>query len=189
MNAMVGNLLDMARLEAGAVPMRREWQPLEEVVGSALASCGPALQGRPVRVALAEGLPLLHLDAVLFERVLVNLLENAAKYTPAGSAVEIEASASSSSVSIVVDDHGPGLPTGREEALFDKFERGSKESATPGVGLGLAISRAIVQAHGGTIRGVNRQGPSGVEGARFTIELPRGSPPDDDGSAAAAGGT
>ena len=189
MNAMVGNLLDMARLEAGAVPMRREWQPLEEVVGSALASCGPALQGRPVRVALAEGLPLLHLDAVLFERVLVNLLENAAKYTPAGSAVEIEASASSSSVSIVVDDHGPGLPTGREEALFDKFERGSKESATPGVGLGLAISRAIVQAHGGTIRGVNRLGPSGIEGARFTIELPRGSPPDDDGSAAAAGGT
>ena len=189
MNAMVGNLLDMARLEAGAVPMRREWQPLEEVVGSALASCGPALRGRPVRVALAEGLPLLHLDAVLFERVLVNLLENAAKYTPAGSAVEIEASASSSSVSIVVDDHGPGLPTGREEALFDKFERGSKESATPGVGLGLAISRAIVQAHGGTIRGVNRLGPSGIEGARFTIELPRGSPPDDDGSAAAAGGT
>ncbi|MCU0919989.1 MAG: DUF4118 domain-containing protein [Burkholderiaceae bacterium] len=189
MNAMVGNLLDMARLEAGAVPMRREWQPLEEVVGSALASCGPALRGRPVRVALAEGLPLLHLDAVLFERVLVNLLENAAKYTPAGSAVEIGASASSSSVSIVVDDHGRGLPTGREEALFDKFERGSKESATPGVGLGLAISRAIVQAHGGTIRGVNRLGPSGVEGARFTIELPRGSPPDDDGSAAAAGGT
>lgn len=185
MNAMVGNLLDMARLEAGAVPMRREWQPLEEVVGSALAACGPALQGRVVRVALADGLPLLHLDAVLFERVLVNLLENATKYTPAGSAVEISASASSSAVSIVIDDHGPGLPPGREEALFDKFERGSKESATPGVGLGLAISRAIVQAHGGSIRGESRQGPSGPEGARFTIELPRGAPPTDDGTAAA----
>jgi two-component system sensor histidine kinase KdpD len=183
MNAMVGNLLDMARLEAGAVPMHREWQPLEEVVGSALAACGTALQGRPVRVSLAEGLPLLHLDAVLFERVLVNLLENAAKYTPAGSPVEITASASSSSVALVIDDHGPGLPPGREEALFDKFERGSKESATPGVGLGLAISRAIVQAHGGTIRGENRVGPSGIAGARFTIELPRGSPPADDGSA------
>jgi len=186
MNAMVANLLDMARLEAGAVPMRREWQPLEEVVGSALAACAPALKGRPVRVKLADGLPLLHLDAVLFERVLVNLLENAAKYTPAGSPVDVSASASSSSVAIVIDDHGPGLPPGREEALFSKFERGSKESATPGVGLGLAISRAIVQAHGGTIRGANRAGPSGVEGARFTIELPRGTPPDDDGSAVAA---
>ena len=188
MNAMVGNLLDMARLEAGAVPMRREWQPLEEVVGSALAACGTALQGRPVSVSLADGLPLLHLDAVLFERVLVNLLENAAKYTPRGSAVELKATASSSSVAIVVDDHGPGLPPGREEALFNKFERGSKESATPGVGLGLAISRAIVQAHGGTIRGESRSGPSGIEGARFTIELPRGSPPADDGSTAAADG-
>jgi two-component system sensor histidine kinase KdpD len=162
--------------------MRREWQPLEEVVGTALASCAPALQGRPVRVTLPEGLPLLQLDAVLFERVLVNLLENAAKYTPAGSPIELSAKAASSAVAIVIDDHGPGLPQGREEALFDKFERGSKESATPGVGLGLAISRAIVQAHGGTIRGENRSGVSGVEGARFTIALPMGTPPVDDGS-------
>jgi two-component system, OmpR family, sensor histidine kinase KdpD len=186
MNAMVGNLLDMARLEAGAAPVRREWQPLEEVVGSALAACAPALQGRPVRVKLADDLPLLHLDAVLFERVLVNLLENAAKYTPAGSAVELSASASSSTVTIVVDDHGPGLPPGREEALFDKFERGSKESAAPGVGLGLAISRAIVQTHGGAMRGENRRGPAGIEGARFVIELPRGEPPVDDGSMSAS---
>ncbi len=186
MNAMVANLLDMARLEAGAVKLRLEWQPLEEVVGSALAACAPALDGRPVRVLLPDGLPLLQLDAVLFERVLVNLLENAAKYTPAGSAIELTASASSTAVTIHVDDHGPGLPPGREEALFDKFERGSKEDATPGVGLGLAICRAIVQAHGGTIRAGNRLGPAGVAGARFTIELPRGEPPADDGSASAA---
>ncbi len=183
MNTMVGNLLDMARLEAGAVPMRLEWQPLEEVVGSALAACAPALQGRAVRVRLADDLPLLHLDAVLFERVIVNLLENAVKYTPAGSAIELAASASSSSVTLFLDDHGPGLPPGREDALFDKFARGSKESATPGVGLGLAIARAIVQAHGGSIRGENRPGRSGVEGARFVIELPRGEPPADDGTA------
>jgi two-component system sensor histidine kinase KdpD len=189
MNAMVGNLLDMARLEAGAVPMRREWQPLEELVGSALAACAPALQGRPVRVRLADDLPLLHLDAVLFERVLVNLLENAAKYTPAGTAVELEARASPDTVTIVVDDHGPGLPPGREEALFDKFERGGKESATPGVGLGLAIARAVVQAHGGTIRGQTRRGTAGIEGARFTIELPRGQPPADDGTSSAAAAT
>ena len=183
MNAMVGNLLDMARLEAGAVPLRREWQPLEEVVGSALAACAPSLQGRPVDVRLADDLPLLSLDAVLFERVLANLLENAAKFTPAGTGIEIEAFASSDTVTIRIDDHGPGLPAGREDTLFDKFERGSKESATPGVGLGLAISRAIVQAHQGTIRAENRQPDGRVIGARFTIELPRGEPPTDDGSA------
>lgn len=181
MNAMVANLLDMARLEAGAVQLRREWQPLEEVLGSALAACQPLLQGRPLQVQLPPDLPLLHLDAVLFERVLVNLLENAAKYTPAGSAIEIGAAATPAGVSIHVDDHGPGLPAGREDALFDKFERGRKESATPGVGLGLAICRAIVQAHGGIIRAATRPGG----GARFTIELPRGEPPADDGSAAA----
>jgi two-component system sensor histidine kinase KdpD len=78
------------------------------------------------------------------------------------------------------------VPAGREEALFDKFERGSKEGATPGVGMGLAISRAIVQAHAGLIRATNRLGPGGVEGARFTIELPRGQPPEDDGTASAS---
>ncbi|TCO99742.1 two-component system sensor histidine kinase KdpD [Rubrivivax gelatinosus] len=186
MAALVGNLLDMARLQAGAVRLRRAWQPLEEVVGSALAACRPVLQGRPVTVVLADGLPLLSLDAVLFERVLVNLLENAARYTPAGSALAIRAEALDQSVRLVVDDQGPGLPPGREEALFEKFERGERESATPGVGLGLAISRAIVQAHGGTIHGANRLEGGRVAGARFTIELPRGTPPEDDGSAAAA---
>jgi two-component system sensor histidine kinase KdpD len=136
-------------------------------------------------VVLADGLPLLSLDAVLFERVLVNLLENAARYTPAGSALAIRAEALDDSVRLVVDDQGPGLPPGREEALFEKFERGERESATPGVGLGLAISRAIVQAHGGTIHGANRLEAGRVAGARFTIELPRGTPPDDDGSASA----
>ncbi|MBI5268071.1 MAG: DUF4118 domain-containing protein [Burkholderiales bacterium] len=186
MNAMVANLLDMARLEAGAVSLRREWLPVEEVVGSALAACAPALRGRPVQVRLPDDLPLVHLDAALFERVLVNLLENAAKYTPAGSAIEIGARAASDSVTLLLDDHGPGLPAGREEAVFEKFERGRKESATPGVGLGLAIARAIVQAHGGRIHAANRSGPAGVDGARFTIELPRGEPPADDGSTSGA---
>jgi two-component system sensor histidine kinase KdpD len=180
MNALVNNLLDMARLEAGSVQLNRQWQPLEEVVGSALAACAPTLQGRAVRVDLADDLPLLHLDAVLIERVLGNLLENAAKYTPSGSAVEVSARAVSDSVVLTVDDHGPGLPRGKEEAIFQKFERGSKESATPGVGLGLAICRAIVGAHGGTIHAETRS--SG--GARFTVRLPRGEPPRDDGGAA-----
>jgi two-component system sensor histidine kinase KdpD len=131
-----------------------------------------------VRVHLPDGLPLLHLDSVLIERVLVNLLENAAKYTPSGSAIEISAQANSDQVLLSVDDHGPGLPKGREDAIFEKFERGSKESATPGVGLGLAICRAIVQAHEGQIHGENRPGG----GARFSVALPRGNPPSDDGS-------
>jgi two-component system sensor histidine kinase KdpD len=181
MNTLVANLLDMARLEAGAVPLHRAWQPLEEVVGSALAACAPLLAGRPLRVALADDLPLLELDAVLFERVLVNLLENATKYTPAGSGIEISARVDGEHVLLNVDDHGPGLPAGREELLFEKFERGAKESATPGVGLGLAICRAIVQAHGGTIHGQTRRLGGAIDGARFSISLPRGEPPSDDG--------
>ena len=178
MSALVHNLLDMARLEAGAVQLNRQWLPLEEVVGSALAACQGALQGRPIDVHLDDALPLLHLDAVLIERVLVNLLENAAKYTPAGSAIALRAQPHSDQVVLTVDDHGPGLPPGREQAIFDKFERGTRESATPGVGLGLAICRAIVQAHGGQIHGATREGG----GARFTLGLPLGQPPQDDGT-------
>jgi two-component system sensor histidine kinase KdpD len=112
--------------------------------------------------------------------VLCNLLENAAKYTPAGSAIDLAARATSDSVVLTVDDQGPGLPRGKEEAIFQKFERGSKESATPGVGLGLAICRAIVGAHGGTITAETRH----EGGARFTVRLPRGEPPRDDGGTA-----
>lgn len=173
MNALVSNLLDMARLEAGAVQLNRQWQPLEEVVGSALAAARPALAGRSVSVALPDALPLVYIDAVLIERVLVNVLENAAKYTPAGTPLEIAAAVAGDSVLLWLDDHGPGLPAGREEALFNKFERGARESATSGVGLGLAICRAIARAHGGDISGASRVGG----GARFTLRLPRGEPP------------
>jgi two-component system sensor histidine kinase KdpD len=177
MNALVNNLLDMARLESGAVQLNRQWQPLEEVVGSALAACAASLAGRPLKVALAADLPLLNFDAVLIERVLVNLVENAAKYTPAGSAVEIEARSGSDNCVITVSDEGDGLPPGREEAIFEKFERGKREGTTSGVGLGLAICRAIVQAHGGSIRGLTRA----AGGACFVVTLPRGVPPTDNG--------
>jgi two-component system sensor histidine kinase KdpD len=174
MNALVSNLLDMARLESGSVALNLQWQPLEEVVGSALRGLGgPALARHPLKVVLPPDLPLLRFDAVLIERVLGNLLENAAKYTPAGSAIRVGATASRQSVEVWVADEGPGLPPGREELIFEKFERGRKESATPGVGLGLAICRAIVAAHGGSIRGETL--PEG--GARFAFTLPRGEPP------------
>ncbi len=186
MSALVNNLLDMARLQAGAVQLNRAWQPLEEVVGSALAACDSLLAGRDIRVDLPDGLPLLHLDAVLIERVLVNLLENASKYTPVGSAIHLFARSRSDTVVVTLDDHGPGLPRGREERVFEKFERGQRESALPGVGLGLAICRAIVQAHGGTIEGHNREADGVVRGARFVITLPRGKPPSDLGTTTAA---
>lgn len=185
MSALVNNLLDMARLQAGAVQLNRAWQPLEEVIGSALAACRGPLAHHDVRVKLPDGLPLLKLDTVLFERVLVNLLENACKYTPAGSVIEMSARTLSDTVELTIDDHGPGLPRGAEERVFEKFERGQRESATPGVGLGLAICRAIVAAHDGTIQGQNRKKPGSlveVDGARFVISLPRGTPPTDLGT-------
>ncbi|RQP26111.1 two-component system sensor histidine kinase KdpD [Piscinibacter terrae] len=173
MNSLVNNLLDMARLQAGPVQLNRQWLPLEELVGSALQAMAPSLDVSRVKVVLAADLPLVQVDAVLMERVFCNLLENAHKYTPPGSPIEISAVADSQQVRIMVDDRGPGLPRGREETIFEMFERGRKESSTAGVGLGLAICRAIVQAHGGRIRAENRAN----QGARFCIELPRGEPP------------
>ena len=147
---LVNNLLDMARLQAGNVTLRFDWQSLEELAGSALRSVASALEQHPVRVELPEDLPLLYADGVLIERVLANLFENAAKYTPAGTPITLSARVEDAWFVVEVSDTGPGLP-GDAEALFDKFKRGDKESSTPGVGLGLAICRAIVQAHGGTI--------------------------------------
>ncbi|TAK73811.1 MAG: two-component system sensor histidine kinase KdbD [Aquabacterium sp.] len=171
--ALVENLLDMARLQSGAVRLNRQWLPLEEVVGSARAAVAEALAGHVVAAELPDDLPLVQVDATLLERVLANLLENAAKYTPAGSRITVAARALPDAVELRVEDDGPGLPAGREEAIFNKFERGEKESATPGVGLGLAICRAIVEAHGGRITAHNRD--SG--GASFVFTLPRGTPP------------
>lgn len=178
LHALVNNLLDMARLEAGgaggAVQLRRDWQSVEEVVGAAIRAAGAALGARAVQTALAPGLPLVEFDAVLIERVLVNLLENAAKY--GAPPIVVGARATADALVLSVRDHGPGLPAalrGREQLLFDKFTRGQTESATPGVGLGLAICKAIVQAHGGSIAASNADGG----GAEFTITLPRRTPP------------
>lgn len=179
LHALVNNLLDMARLEAGgmggSVQLRRDWQSVEEVVGAAIRSAGPALGGRAVQTALAPELPLVEFDAVLIERVLVNLLENAAKY--GAPPIVVSARATADALVLSVRDHGPGLPAalrGREQLLFDKFTRGQTESATPGVGLGLAICKAIVGAHGGEIAAANAAGG----GAEFTVTLPRRTPPD-----------
>jgi two-component system sensor histidine kinase KdpD len=174
LSALVNNLLDMARLQSGSIKLRSEWQSVEEVVGSAIRQARHALGDMPVKTELPSDLPLVEFDAVLVERVLVNLLENAAKY--GGPPIEIGAAATPDSLVMTVRDHGPGLPValkGREHELFDKFTRGEAESAKPGVGLGLAICKAVVDAHRGQIRAAN--GAHG--GAEFTITLPRRAPP------------
>lgn len=173
MSSLVSNLLDMARLQAGPVQLRKEWQPLEEVVGSSLKCLGMRLSSHHVKVELAADLPLLEFDAVLVERVLCNLLENAVKYAPPGSDVTIGARQCKDVVEVFVADNGPGLAPGSENTIFEKFMRGQQESATPGVGLGLAICRSIVEAHRGRIWAGNR--PEG--GALFIFTLPIGNPP------------
>jgi two-component system sensor histidine kinase KdpD len=173
MSTLVSNLLDMARIESGEVKFNLQWQPLEEVVGSALNAAHGMLKQHTVEVHIPRDLPLVRFDALLIERVLVNLLENASKYTPPGSTVELSAEVIADQLSVSVSDNGPGLAVGREEAVFQKFTRGERESATPGVGLGLAICRAIVESHQGKIIATHRPGG----GARFTFTLPLGNPP------------
>ncbi|MDY7577147.1 DUF4118 domain-containing protein [Herbaspirillum sp. RTI4] len=173
MSKLVGNLLEMARIESGEVKLKLEWQPFEEVVGSALRASSLPLAAHKVTTRLPPDLPLTRFDAMLIERVLCNLVENAAKYTPPGSHIEIAAAVAAPDLLVTVSDDGPGLPSGREDRLFEKFVRGERESATPGVGLGLAICRAIVEAHGGHIRADN----TADGGARFCFTLPLGTPP------------
>jgi two-component system sensor histidine kinase KdpD len=127
-------------------------------------------------VSIAPDAPLVQFDAVLIERVLCNLLENAAKHTPAGTEIRVSAAARDDKLEVVVSDDGPGLPPALGEHIFDKFTRGQDESAVPGVGLGLAICRAIVEAHKGTIRAEE----SDTGGARFIFTLPLGTPPEID---------
>ena len=174
LNALVNNLLDMARLQSGAVNLRMEWQSVEEVVGTAIRAAQHALGTRAVQTDLPADLPLVEFDAVLIERVLVNLLENAAKY--GAPPIVVRAHVTASTLVITVADHGSGLPAsvkGREQSLFDKFTRGAAESATPGVGLGLAICKAVVDAHRGQISA----GYASGGGAEFTLTLPRRPPP------------
>jgi two-component system sensor histidine kinase KdpD len=175
---MVSNLLDMARLHrqqgggGGRVKLRQEWQPIEEVIGASIQLLGQALDTHPVQVHLPVGQPLVHIDAVLMERVFGNLLENAAKYSPPGP-IQVDVAVQGQQLRIGVRNGGPGFPAHKLQQVFDVFERGEPESTTPGMGLGLSICRAIVEAHGGRIRADN----PAEGGARITFTLPLGTPP------------
>jgi two-component system sensor histidine kinase KdpD len=164
----VRNMLDLTRLESGSIAAAREMHSLEEIVGCALAMAGAALADRPVQVSLPADLPLLHLDADLMARLLVNLLENACRHTPAGSPVRIAAALHGNHLQLAVEDHGPGVPASEREAIFSKFQRGAHSQHTLGAGLGLAICRAIASLHGGAVRVDDRPGG----GARFVVDLP-----------------
>ena len=167
MTRLVANLLDMVRVESGALGVHREWHVLEEVVGVALLRAGDRLAGRPVTTDLPAGLPLVPIDDVLIEQVLINLLENAAKYTPAGSPVEISAILRPDGVLVTVADRGPGVPDDERERIFEKFHRAARGAG--GIGLGLAICRGIITAHGGRLWVDHR--PGGGAAFRFTLPI------------------
>lgn len=168
----LGNLLDMTRLSSGMVELKREWVPVDELLGSALGRLEARLAERPVHVDLPVETTLLEVDPVLFEQLLVNLLDNAAKYTPPGSALWLSARSTPHTVEITVADEGPGIASGDEARIFDRFYRGA-HAGGGGVGLGLAICKAIAEVHGGSLRVA--RGPQG--GAAFTVGLPRGVNP------------
>jgi two-component system sensor histidine kinase KdpD len=163
----------MTRLESGALHVRKEWYSLEEIAGAALGRVETLLRGHSVSVRLPEDLPLVPLDAILIEQVLINLLENAGRHTPPGTAIRITAEEQGDAVVVAVADTGPGIPPGEEARIFEKFYRGG--AAGPGgAGLGLAICRGIVEAHGGRIWAERR----GETGAIFRFTLPlAGVPP------------
>ncbi len=172
---MVDDMLEMARLQSGKVTLRKDWQSLEEVLGSALRALDDEqLAQHPLELDLPAELPLVHADARLLERVFVNLLDNALKYTPPGTRIGVQARSQGRFLQVAVWDEGPGLPRGREQELFDKFARGHAESGVPGMGLGLAICRSVIEAHGGRIGASNR--PQGGAGFSFTLPL-QASPP------------
>jgi two-component system sensor histidine kinase KdpD len=166
---LLENILQMSKLELGGSTAHRQWNILEEIVGSALRRCRRELHDHAVEVHIPQDLPLVFVDGLLLEQVFVNLLENAAKYTPPGTRITITAARRERWLTISVADDGPGLPPGGEERIFEKFHRGSPlADAGRGSGLGLAICRAVAGVHGGSISASNRPGG----GAEFVLRLP-----------------
>ena len=165
---MVTNLLDVSSLESGSVKLNKEIYFIEELVGSALMRVESKLKGHKVETHIEHGLPLLRIDGLLIEQVLINLFENAAEYTPAGTTITITAKTVKPDIHVVISDNGPGLPAGEEERIFDKFYATQAGIAQKAGGLGLAICRGIIHAHGGKIWAQN----STEGGAMFTFALP-----------------
>ncbi len=174
LNQLVGNLLDMTRLEAGALHVHLEPCDVQDVIGAALGQLGARLHNREVRVDIPADMPLVPLDFVPIVQVLVNLLDNALKYSPPDQPIDVLVRTQRGQVEIAVADRGPGIPADDLERIFDRFYRLQHPGSLGGTGLGLSICRGIVEAHGGAIRAQNRPGG----GARFTLTLPMGGAAD-----------
>jgi two-component system, OmpR family, sensor histidine kinase KdpD len=172
LNRLVGNLLDMSRIEGGALHPERDWYSIEEVVQAVADRLEPRLQDRPLSVNIAPGIPLLRLDFSQIDQVLTNLVENAIRYTPPGTPITISAEKTDDSVEVSVEDRGPGVPAEHLPHLFDKFYRveRSDRRSPGGTGLGLAISKGMVEANGGHIRARNR--PEGGLVVTFSLPIP-----------------
>jgi len=172
MNRLVANLLDMIRVESGTLAVQKSWQPLEEPLGVALLRLEERLAGHPVDVSLPGDLPLVPIDELLIEQVFINLLENAAKYTPPGTPISVKAWPEGDAVVVEVADRGPGIPSAERENVFRKFYRSAKADdlgRIGGTGLGLTICRGIVTAHGG--RMWVGENPAGGATFRFTLPV------------------
>jgi two-component system sensor histidine kinase KdpD len=172
LNRLVENLLDMSRLDSGRLHLKLEWCDISDVISVAVKRLEKDLAGHPLTINYAPHLPLVQMDFMLMEQVLVNLLDNACSYTPAGTPIEIGAATEEKFLCIRITDHGPGVPPGDLEHIFEKFYR-VPGTATGGTGLGLSICRGLVEAHGGTLTAENA--PAG--GARFIIRLPASATP------------
>lgn len=167
LNEIIRNVLDMTRLETRAIRVKKEWQSIEEIVGVVLNRLSDKIAGRDLHVDIPADLPLVPFDPLLIEQVLMNLLDNAVKYTPMDTLLELKAEVRRDSVLVEVTDRGPGIPKGDEERIFEKFVRGSATGG--GIGLGLTICHAIINAHGGRIWAENRPGGGAI--FRFTLPL------------------
>ncbi|HET9148908.1 MAG TPA: ATP-binding protein, partial [Alphaproteobacteria bacterium] len=174
MSVVAENVLQLARLSAGALALRRDWESPEEILGAVVARFRGRRLDRRLRLRVPPGLPLIYADGVLLAQVLTNLIENAIKHSPPDGAIDVEARRKESEVEIAVKDRGPGIGDGAGDELFRIFHRGQAESAESGVGLGLAIAKTVVEAHGGRIRARNRPGGGAV--FRFTVPLDRAEP-------------
>jgi two-component system sensor histidine kinase KdpD len=172
LDCLVHNLLEMSRLQSGQAMLAKEWHVLEEVIGCALAQLDPQLHDHPLRINLPTDLPLVQIDALLMERVIINLVENSLKYTSPGTPLEISALIQEKEILVAVAARGPGLPVGQEERIFEKFYQVAPGSAR-GAGLGLTICRSIIEGHGGRIWAANRTDGGAV--FSFTIPLAEGT--------------
>jgi len=169
MSEQVAKLLQMTRLEAGGITLERDWGSLAEIAGSVLARLRERLAAHRVLLELPEDLPLVRVDAALIEQALSNLLENAARHTPPGTLVRLRARREARELVVSVEDYGAGLPAADMERIFAKFEHGTAEGASGGVGLGLAICRAIVLLHRGRLWAEAL--PGGGSAFRFTLPI------------------